>query len=278
MIESRPLGRLGAGNAELPPPIVVFCKSHSGSRLVVKLLESAGIFMGAHCSQSGDSWDLLPVIRYLVSRHYPDYRAAMAGDDPLLNDMVEAAFARHLDGYAARSGKPWGWKLCETTYVLPIIAHLFPGARYIHLLRDGRDVAFSNHTGPIDEFWRKIFFGRANIVSWRRMALTSQAYNRAPHLFNAQHWLSSAGLGHQAALSLGGQCLELRYEDLCLQPGATARRLFDFLGLSARPDNLPRIFATSIGKFRRQPRRHRNAVLSLIASLQQSIGYPAKAD
>jgi hypothetical protein len=41
------------------PPVVVFNKSHSGSRLLAGLIAEAGIFMGAHQNESNDSWDIL---------------------------------------------------------------------------------------------------------------------------------------------------------------------------------------------------------------------------
>ena len=111
---------------DLSPPIVVFCKSHSGSRLLVEILQRAGVFMGAHCSASGDSWDIAPLLRYLIIRHYPDYRSALTGEDELVAPMIATAFARHLEGYDRNGGRAWGWKLCETTYAMPIIRALFP--------------------------------------------------------------------------------------------------------------------------------------------------------
>ena len=50
----------------LPPPIVVFNKSHSGSRLLARVLAAGGVFMGAHLNASHDSLDLLPLVEYLV--------------------------------------------------------------------------------------------------------------------------------------------------------------------------------------------------------------------
>ncbi len=261
--------------AGLRPPVVVFCKSHSGSRLLVEMLNRAGVFMGAHASGSGDSWDLAPVIRYLVTRYYPDYGPALAGEDALLSDMLTVAFARHLAGYDPGSRRPWGWKVCEATHAIPVIRTLFPQARYIHLLRDGRDIAFSNHVGPVDAFWRKIYFGRADIDSWRGMALDGPSYRRRPHLFNAQHWLSSASLGHRAFLELGEHCLEMRYEELIRDLPASAARLLGFLELGDRTIDLPPIHVTSMGRFRRQPRRKLREVLALIAPLQRELGYPA---
>ena len=88
----------------LRAPVVIFCKSHSGSRLLVEMVQRAGVFMGAHCSSSGDSWNLVPLTRYLVIHHYPDPSRALAGEDPLLAPMIDAAFGRHLDGYKTADG------------------------------------------------------------------------------------------------------------------------------------------------------------------------------
>src|ERR1700756_1971655 len=57
----------------LEPPIVIFNKSHSGSRLLARLVAGGGVFMGAHVNESNDSWDVLKLVEYLVERYYPDY-------------------------------------------------------------------------------------------------------------------------------------------------------------------------------------------------------------
>jgi len=44
--------------AHLSPPVVVFNKSHSGSRLLAELISASGIFMGAHVNESRDSLDI----------------------------------------------------------------------------------------------------------------------------------------------------------------------------------------------------------------------------
>ncbi len=257
-------------------PIVVFCKSHSGSRLLVRLLEASGVFMGAHQNLSGDSWDLLPIVRYLVIRYYPDYAGVLAGEDGMLEDMIEAALTRHLAGYDPAQGQRWGWKLCETTFILPVAARLFPNAQFIHLIRDGRDVAFSDHTGPTDGFWRKVFFDRANVRLWQGMSLTGASYRRRAHLFNAQHWVNSLRVGRDAAVALGERCLELRYEDLCQRPEQTIARLSAFLGIGPAATARPAIHLDSVGKFRRQPRGKVREVLLRIGPLQAELGYPVQ--
>ncbi len=195
-------------------PVVLCNKSHSGSRLLARLLDRAGLFLGAHRNESEDAWDLLPVVRYLVIRHYPDYRATAA--DALLPDLLEAALARHLEGIAP--GQPWGWKLSESGFILPVLAALLPRLRVVHLLRDGRDVAFSDHTGPTDAFWRKVFFDRDDIATWRGLALTGPAYRRRPHLFNARHWANAVAVTRRCGQTLGPRYRGMRCEALCARP------------------------------------------------------------
>ncbi len=263
--------------ARLPPPIVVFNKSHSGSRLLASMLQAAGVFMGANLNESRDSWDMLPVVHYLVTRYYPEYGPALDGTDRLVEPMIATALGRHLEGYDPAAG-PWGWKLCETTHILPVAAALFPQGRFVHLLRDGRDVAFSDHIGPTSAFWRKIYFGTDAIERWNGLALDGAAYRRKPHLFNAQHWIASVEAARRAGRPLGDRYREIRYEDLCEDFPGAAERLFAFLRL----DPAPAIAAArgwinrgSIGKFRHQPLARRRAVLELIRPLQAALGYPA---
>ena len=252
-------------------PVVLCNKSHSGSRLLARLLDRAGLFLGAHRNESEDAWDLLPVVRYLVIRHYPDYRATAA--DALLPDLLEAALARHLEGIAP--GQPWGWKLSESGFILPVLAALLPGLRVVHLLRDGRDVAFSDHTGPTDAFWRKVFFDRDDIATWRGLALTGPAYRRRPHLFNARHWANAVAVTRRFGQDLGPRYRELRYEALCARPRESLAELLDWLGLPVAGDATDGIaIRPATGRFRQAPRRHLAAVLPIIAPLQAALGYP----
>jgi hypothetical protein len=252
-------------------PVVLCNKSHSGSRLLARLLDRAGLFLGAHRNASEDAWDLLPVVRYLVIRHYPDYGAA--ADDPLVPDLLEAALARHLEGNAP--GQPWGWKLSESGFALPVLAALLPNLRVVHLLRDGRDVAFSDHTGPTDAFWRKVFFDRDDIASWRGMALTGPAYRRRPHLFNAQHWANAVAVTRRFGQALGPRYRELRYEALCAAPRERLADLLVWLELPAVGAVLEEVeIRPAVGRFRLAPRRHLAEVLPIIAPLQAALGYP----
>jgi len=261
--------------AGYPPPVVVFNKSHSGSRMLARFLSSAGIFMGSHLNESSDSLDVLELVEYLVTRYYPDYSPLWDSRNPADSDLsrlLHRVFARHLENY--RGHAPWGWKLCETTYILPVLDYCFPAARFLHLIRDGRDVAFCDHKAPDSPFWRKIYFNVGNIRTFGGLRLTPQAYRRQSHLFNALHWVNSVSMGRAFGAMLHDRYREIRYEDLCRDFENTIRPLSEFLGLD--PGKLPlptEVYVSSVGKYQAKPRALLDPVVRIEKPLLLALKY-----
>lgn len=97
---------------------------------------------------------------------------------------------------------------------LETINTLFPGTRFIHILRDGRDVVSSlvRKRDKSGEPWTD-FEGAHRI------------------------WTSHIDLGCEFGRSqLPSQYFELRYEDLIRDDVGIARKLFDFLGIEIHPN------------------------------------------
>jgi hypothetical protein len=111
--------------------------------------------------------------------------------------------------YAERFGKPrYGDKTPTYCQHLQSLEHLLPEARFIHLVRDGRDVAVS---------LRRRWFSPGHDIA-----------------IQAQFWRSNV----EAARLQGAGCrhyLELRYEDLLRNPEVILRRICSFLGLTYHP-------------------------------------------
>ncbi|MBB6250103.1 sulfotransferase family protein [Nitrospirillum iridis] len=269
------IDRLRRRFADLPPPVVIYNKSHSGSRLLAQMLADQGVFIGGKLNESNDAMAILPLIERLVEDYYPNYQTLWDQEWPTdLEALFVTALMEHLTGYDGRS--PWGWKLCETTYIIPIIAAVFPQARFIHLLRDGQDVAFSDHVPPQARFWRKVYFNNGDIQGWRGLSLTNRAYVRRPHIYNALHWMNAVEVGRSYGAMLHGRCLEVRYEDLCQDFIPVSRRILGFLSLAPVEAALTARSATvrrgAIGKHH-QRRRQRREVLRLIEPTLLSLGY-----
>jgi len=273
-----PLAVLRGELRAAPGPIVVFNKSHSGSRLLAELLEESGIFMGAHQNGSKDSLDLLKLVEYLVTRHYPDYAPLwdmrFDGEAELLS-LIREVFASHLSGFDRRGR--WGWKLCETAYILPVLDFLFPDAKYIHLIRDGRDVAFSDHRAPNRPFWKKIYFNTDRISAWRGLRFHSRDYAKRSHIYNAMHWVNSVMVGRFYGAMLRERYLEVRYEDLCGDFEMTARRVLEFAGgekAGAAIEKVrPLVHQASMHKHRKQPKEMVREVVEIAKPQLLALGY-----
>jgi len=276
--------------AGLDDPVIVYNKSHSGSRLAARVLAEGGVFMGAHRNASEDSLDLFALVEWLVREHHPDWPGLWSNPAALREaaSRSRACLDRHLEGFDRGAGRPWGWKLCETAYAMPFLARLFERARVIHLVRDGRDVAFCDHRAPDDPFWRKVYFGTDRIASWRGRPLTARAYRRASHAYNAQHWSQAVQVGRACGTMLGERYLEIRYEDLCTDFTATAARMLRFAGVAEPGPAIERLAPTvhrrSIGKHRAAPARAQREVVDIARVALLAFGYldrdphPVRAD
>jgi len=271
---------LAARIAALPPPVIIFNKSHSGSRLLAALLQSQSVFMGSALNESLDALPFLPLVEHIVLDYYPDFQRLWQRPElpvkiqDLLGDALDTHLAQHVPG------TQWGWKLCETGYILPVLATVFPAARFVHLIRDGRDVAFSDHVSPELPFWRKIYFGTDQVRSWRGMRLDNAAYERRPHLYNACHWQESVRVGRSFGAMLGPDYREMRYEQLCADLPAEGRALLAWLGIpvgeTALAASAARVDFRREGKYRARPRGQQRAVLRIIEKTLIACGYSSE--
>lgn len=110
-----------------------------------------------------------------------------------------------------------------------------PEARFVHIVRDGRAVAAS--------LTRVGFF--ADLPLWWSAGRTARdleaEYGSIP-LVAAEHWARQVGSARSSLDLLPAErWLEVRYEDLVSEPGATLSRVHEFLGTDVFP------FATDAG-------------------------------
>ncbi len=134
-------------------------------------------------------------------------RRRMADHDPLTPGDAARSF---YEAYAAHVGKPrWGDKSPPYTWKAKRIQRALPEAHFIHLIRDGRDVALS-----------------LSEVSWGPGDLQAAAAK----------WVDELGRARQRARRLApGTYMELRYEDLVADPEPLLRRVGDFVDLPWDP-------------------------------------------
>jgi hypothetical protein len=131
--------------------VTVIGRGHSGTRAMSHTLTESGVYMGAELNGSGDlvpAEDLYEACR--VFGKYVEHRGGLDWDFTAVQTMpIDPAFTRLVESYLSsvlESDCPIkGWKLPETTLILPWIVRLFPDVRYIYWVRDPRDGILGGH-------------------------------------------------------------------------------------------------------------------------------------
>jgi hypothetical protein len=145
-------------------------------------------------------------------RRFPDF--GLDGDDlrrrfaairPFTAGDAIRAFYKM---YAEREGKPrWGDKTPAYSLRMPMIERHLPEARFVHLIRDGRDVRLS------------------------QVAVGTDPPRAAKHARRWKRRIRGARRGSQRVTHY----LEVRYEDLVRSPGRELRRICGFAELDFHP-------------------------------------------
>jgi hypothetical protein len=137
------------------------------------------------------------------------FRAVLARVEPFtIPDGVRAFYAT----YAGKFEKSrWGEKTPDYGNIMPQIEALLPEARFVHIIRDGRDVALSK---------RHLWFGPGDSI-----------------LAQAEDWTQWIMRARGAGARCRHYC-EVRYEELLTAPEKVLRQVSDFLQLPFRPEML----------------------------------------
>ena len=186
-------------------------------------------------------------------------------------DAIDATYR----AYARSKGKErWGDKTPRYVEHIPFLAGLFPDARFVHLVRDGRNVALSYADVP---------FGPKTVA-------------RAAEL-----WAKRVSAGIMSGRSLEpGRYFELRYEDLVADSEGRVKELTEFLDVPfdeamldyaerSRSDVLPRAAKynpkvtekpmTNARSWESEmPDRHVAVFEAVAGGVLSELGYPLRHD
>ncbi len=163
----------------------------------------------------GDGWPQMDAYVDYLSTNRVFLPHDLAVDGSLDYRELMAGFLRD---YCEPSGKPLHGATCH--HFFDRLPRVFEGARYVHLVRDGRDVARSC-----------IGMGWASNV-W----------------FGAQRWIDALeAWGALKERVAAEQLFELRYEELVADPVGELTRLAEFLGESFDPAMLDYVEGSTYG-------------------------------
>jgi len=223
--------RVPAAVPATPAPFFIVGSGRSGSTLLRMMLTSH-----SRLNIPPETWFLIPLVRQFrtdralsaaeVERavsiitgawSWPDMKLDLQDFQrrvgqlvqPCLRDLVEIVYRWHLDA----AGKVrWGDKTPAYIEIVPELASMYPNARFIHMIRDGRDVAKSTQA-----------------TGWRGQWLHDNTRAWTEALEHHRRWAQS---------EFGNRIIAVRYEDLVLATEATLREICRFLGEQYEPQML----------------------------------------
>lgn len=234
-------------------PCVVGATGGSGTRVFARLAALGGLAIGGDRNEFEDA---LPIERFLDRWIVPFWLGGGAEPPHAAPPGIEGAFAAALAEQLAGDGDhagPHGWKSPRSLYLLPFLAQRLPNLRFLHVVRDGRDMALSANQLQLARYGAILLPPLAQ--EWSEPERSIALWSRV----NA--WAADVGE------RLGPAYLRVRWEDLCARPAALTHRVFRFFDLPGDARRAARLVETpdSLGRWRR-------ADPKLVARLEEIAG------
>lgn len=271
-------------------PIAIGGVGGSGTRLVADIVSQCGFYLGSSLNGSHDNlWFTFLLRRPYWFTNFPSSdeivkalklfeRATMTGlsslvcpeDFGLIDTIVRRSQShphfssdtlrlladqlRNSSGTDLANSAGWGWKEPNTHVFLSQIASTFKGARYIHVMRNGLDMAFSKNQQQARN-WGSCF------------GILPTDDDEISPSFSLDFWIEA----NRRAIQIGNRLMRdrfhiVKYEDLCLNPDNAIDRLADFLGVKLSPADI-----ASMAQIPRSPttiERYRNFDIAQFSQAQ----------
>lgn len=249
----------------------------SGTRLIAAILRASGFEIGRDLNESHDNliftllfkWrgvmdldtasfsDLWRVFEDAMTHSFGAQRLMTAGDwRTLVAPLADADRPQHSRGWLRtrvnaladlletdppESPVVWGWKEPNSHVVIDRLLRLRTDLRYVHVMRNGLDMAFSGNQNQL-QLWGPRFLGRCVDLT----PADSLAY-----------WVAVHRRVERIAANNPGRVLMLNYDALCRDPEAHLPKLLNFVGCPSDQMTRARLRSlitppTTIGRHRTQ--------------------------
>jgi len=246
-------------------PCIIGATGGSGTRVFARIVRAGGMFIGSRVAETEDAVPFRSYFDRWVNA-YMDHTARWSEYAPRIEDLMAEELPELLQEHFKSilpAGQVWGWKAPRSIYLLPFWSRIFPRVRFLHVVRDGRDMAFSTNQNQVLRH-----SGSLLQVGEEALSLPSRAM-----LLWSRLNLMAAQFGES---HLGDRYFRVRFEDLCREPHAIIRQMYDFLGLKGDVDRVAGEEVrppTSLGCWRREPPELISELERIGADALQHLGY-----
>lgn len=236
-------------------PVILLGMHRSGTSLMARLLRDVGIHMGTWLSRDAEAvffqrlnrriygavdskWGYVDSLveamgsEQFIERHTNAVLRAFLKDRHILRRDIGIVqfFGREVwEAMGRGEDIAWGWKDPRTTLAIPIWVRVFPQARWLHIVRNGIDVAISTHRRSKKQ--QRKLRNRIFRIDYSPITLDFG------YCFRLWETYVSFVLDHKHLIP-PDQYFEMRYEDLLAEPQMQMRQVLDFLDYPAEDERV----------------------------------------
>ena len=199
------------------PPVIIGGTGGSGTRVIAQICMTAGFYMGNFLNRASDARYFIAftsrwIAPFLLREHLPLSEVQKRHMQEEFEECLRRHVAENIEG------RRWGWKQPRSMLLLPFLDASLPRMRFVHVIRDGRDIAYAQNQSQPQMFGWALLGPRK-----------SQELN--PACLAMAFWNQA----NMVAATYGEQVMKeryhrIRFEDLCASPEETLQRFFHFLG------------------------------------------------
>lgn len=198
-------------------PCVIGATGGSGTRVFARVAAQGGLALGQERNACEDALEIERFLdRWLIPFWKNGGNQRPHPSPPGMDEDLAATLAGHFAGEKDHRG-PRGWKSPRSLYLLPFWAQRFPDLRFLHLVRDGRDMALSTN---------QLQLGRYSSIL---LSPAQQEWSEPER--SIALWCLINGWAAEIGERLGPAYLRVRFEDLCDRPTEVIARIYRFFDL-----------------------------------------------
>jgi hypothetical protein len=184
----------------------------SGTRVVAKIVRELGFYIGSNLNVSLDNLDWPGDRSLVLDKSKTDQEKLVE----IRKDL--SAFAKKMVLQADELGYQetfWASKVPGSFFFLPFLNQTFSNLHYIHLVRNGLDMAFSKNKNQLNR-WGSFFDVYPD--------------KEHPHKSQLKYWARANEYALDLCSTLlGERHIVLRFEDICLEKEKSVKKILEFL-------------------------------------------------
>ena len=236
-------------------PVIVIGMHRSGTSILSRVLERAGLFLGWKKEENnessffirlndwlirelGGSWDVPDAVSS-INEHSRDHINAII---KYLSDQLNSPRSLEYLGplqyvktmSILKQHNVWGWKDPRNTLTLDLWLKLFPKAKVVHIVRNGIDVAQSLRVRNNRYLYKNIAAYNQRRLLYALLGKRGKFVDSA-RTFNLENgfsiWEHYVDQARSYRRNLGQRYLEVKYEDLLTAPQENVHKLMVHSGL-----------------------------------------------